>query len=360
MAIQTPRATSASRARTTFAVGRIFNVHALYEWFVALFLRFVTPGCPRGLPKLDDVRAVSRRVTRVLGLNPSALTLQGTNTYLVGTGRERVLIDCGEGRRGYAKNVIEAMRASGCERLKCVLLTHWHPDHVGGLRGLRKALGENVPAYKRIRTSKGEYDAREGMVSPYNVRAYVDIQDGDVIAVPGATLRAIYTPGHTTDHMCFAFEEEGAVFAGDCVLNGSTSDFEDLTMYSSSLTTIKDELESFKRRGVQENGSNRLYPSHGDVIEDGAKKIDAYINHRVSRETILLNTLREHREYGMTAWELTRAVYASLVSFVVLYTSCVKITRQHIEKMINDGVVRERREKGTLWGEVVRYHAVDS
>ena len=188
-----------------------------------------------------------------------------------------------------------------------------------------------------------------------------------MIAVEGATLRAVHTPGHTTDHTCFAFEEEGAVFAGDCVLNGSTTDFEDLTSYARSLKRIKEEFESYKRLGVSENGANRLYPSHGDVVADGAKKVDAYIKHRVSRENVLLNTLREHPTRGMTAWELTRSVYATLVSVIVLYTSCAKITRQHIEKMLDDGVIGERREKsamatltfGFLGGDVVRYYAIE-
>tara|TARA_B100000683_G_scaffold52679_1_gene50348 strand:- start:2543 stop:3616 length:1074 start_codon:yes stop_codon:yes gene_type:complete len=343
----------------------VVNVHALYERLVALFLRYATPGCPRGLPRLPPVARVSRRVTRILGLNPSALTLQGTNTYLVGAGHERALIDCGEGRAGYAENVLRAMREEGCERLKCVLCTHWHPDHVGGLRALRRALGVDVPAYKRIRRDKGEYERVDGERGC--ARTYVDVRDGDVIAVEGATLRAVHTPGHTTDHTCFAFEEEGAVFAGDCVLNGSTTDFEDLTSYARSLKRIKEEFESYKRLGVSENGANRLYPSHGDVVADGAKKVDAYIKHRVSRENVLLNTLREHPTRGMTAWELTRSVYATLVSVIVLYTSCAKITRQHIEKMLDDGVIGERREKsamatltfGLLGGDVVRYYAIE-
>ena len=339
------------------------NAHAWREFLLSLVLRFLTAPCPRGLPALPRVTKLSPRVTRVLGLNPSALTLQGTNTYLVGRGRERALVDCGEGRPGYAELVLAAMREVGCERLKAVVCTHWHPDHVGGLAALRRALGERTPAYKRIRRREGETDEVDGTTS---ARAYVDVQDGDVIEVEGATLRAIYTPGHTTDHTCFALEEEGAIFVGDCVLNGSTTDFEDLTSYSASLLTIKEELESFKRRGVSEGGANRLYPSHGDVIEEGAKKIDAYIKHRVSRENMLLNTLKEHPERGLTSWELTVSVYSALVSALVLYTSCAKITRQHLEKMLHDGVIEESRERGTmstltlgfLGGDVVRYRAV--
>lgn len=345
------------------------NAHAWYEWTASLALKIFVAPCPKGLPRLENVSRLSKRVTRIMGLNPSALTLQGTNTYLVGVGKERVLIDCGEGRRGYAENVVRAMRECGCERLKCVLLTHWHPDHVGGLRALREALGERVPAYKRVRRNHGEWAIDVADVKDTeSIRAYVDVQDGDVIAVTGATLRAIHTPGHTVDHTCFTLEEEGAIFAGDCVLNGSTTDFEDLTAYSRSLIAIKQELEAFERRGIHHGGGkNRLYPSHGDVVEDGCAKVLGYVKHRVSRETILLNTLREHALNGMTAWELTVRVYASMVSFVVLYTSCVKITRQHVNKLLHDGFVKESRTRGVvksltfglIGSDVVRYHPVD-
>ena len=342
----------------------VANAHAWREAAQTLAMRAFVAPCPAGVPELARVETLSPRVTRVLGLNPSALTLRGTNTYLVGTGAERVLIDCGEGRRGYADLLKGAMREAGVTRIAAVLCTHWHPDHVGGLASVRRALGENVPAYKVIRKDKGEHALSERTKG--SVRAYVPIEDDDVIRVEGATLRALRTPGHTTDHACFALEEEGAIFAGDCVLNGSTTDFEDLTAYSTSLARLKDELASFARRGTALGGKNRLYPSHGDVVADGVAKVNGYIAHRVSRENMLLSTLREHVREGLTAWELTRAMYASLVSTLVLYTSCAKITRLHVQKMLDDGVVRESRTAsalarltfGALGGDVVRYHAV--
>ena len=342
----------------------VANAHAWVEAAQALALRALAAPCPAHVPRLAPIVTLSDRVTRILALNPSALTLRGTNTYLVGTGRERALIDCGEGRAGYDTLLLRAMRERGVERIACVVCTHWHPDHVGGLARVRRALGYDVPAYKVIRKNKGEWVASEQTRG--SVRAYVPVEDDDVIRVEGATLRALRTPGHTVDHACFALEEEGAIFAGDCVLNGSTTDFEDLTAYSTSLGRLKDELASFGKRGTTLGGENRLYPSHGDVVVDGAAKVNGYIAHRVSRENMLLNTLREHVREGLTTWELTRAMYASLVSTLVLYTSCAKITRLHLQKMLDDGVVRESHTAsalskltfGALGGDVVRYHAV--
>ena len=82
---------------------------------------------------LPNVERLSARVIRILGLNPGPFTLQGTNTYLVGTGRRRILIDTGEGKDDYPALVREVLQQQDC-KIQHVLLTHWHPDHVGGIR----------------------------------------------------------------------------------------------------------------------------------------------------------------------------------------------------------------------------------
>ena len=106
--------------------------------------------------------------------------------------------------------------------------------------------------------------------------------------------------------MCFVLEEEGAIFAGDCVLNGNTAVFENLAQYSRSLETMRAELEKANASAEADEANattrrddsrprdppvGRLYPSHGDVIRDGSKKLEQYARHRETREAMFLKTL---------------------------------------------------------------------
>lgn len=351
---------------------------------------------PRGLPALHPVARLSPRVVRVLGGNPGAFTLQGTNAYLIGTGPRRWLLDTGEGKPAFVANLRAAMTAEGVTELEGILLTHWHLDHVGGVEHARRLARElsvndkhknEIIAYKRVRRDKGEtaidleclrslpnVDARVALAE--TKRAYAEIHDGDVFdSVPGATLRALFTPGHTEDHVCFFLEEEGAIFAGDCVLNGNTAVFENLAAYSRSLETMRAELERAKEKALSENVEHRtsldarrekkkssppetssdlppvgrLYPSHGDVICDGVRKIEQYVRHRETRDSMFRAALVEDwrsrpERGGVTTRELTRAVYRDTVSPLVLFTACERIAAQHLKKLVEEGrVIREER-----------------
>jgi glyoxylase-like metal-dependent hydrolase (beta-lactamase superfamily II) len=115
----------------------------------------------------------------------------------------------------------------------------------------------------------------------------LDIQDGQVFKVEGATLRAVHTPGHTIDHMCFVLEEEDAIFTGDNVLGHGTSVFEDLGAYMGSLQKMLDQ----GTKGV-------AYPGHGAVVESSGRKINEYILHRKRREDQTLGVLRDSLQKG--------------------------------------------------------------
>jgi len=123
-------------------------------------------------------------------------SIPGTNTYLIGRGADRILIDTGEGRPSW-QAALRSVLATEAATIKQAILTHWHHDHTDGVPDLLE-ICPDVKIYKK--QPKGNE---------------LDIEDGQVFAVEGATLRAFHAPGHTTDHMVFCFEEENAMFTGD-------------------------------------------------------------------------------------------------------------------------------------------------
>ncbi|KAI1165288.1 metallo-beta-lactamase superfamily protein [Nemania serpens] len=212
------------------------------------------------LVHLPEVERLSPACIRILGGNPGKFQLQGTNTYLVGTGPRRLLIDTGEGKPSWQaalERVLEEEKAT----VQSALLTHWHHDHVRGVPQLLQ-LVPDAAVYK--------CDPAAGQLG---------IADGQVFEVDGATLTAVHTPGHTTDHMAFILREEDALFTGDNILGHGTAVFEDLGVYLLTLAKMEKLV------------SGRAYPGHGPVLPDAPAKILEYISHRHQRELQVVETL---------------------------------------------------------------------
>lgn len=242
------------------------------------------------LVPLPEVERLSPVCIRILGGNPSKFALQGTNTYLVGRGPKRLLIDTGQGEPSWIaalKRVLAAEKAT----LGAALVTHWHEDHVGGIRDVldltRAAQGAAAEVFK--------HQPGEGQS---------EIRDGQRFEVEGATLMARHAPGHTVDHMVFVLEEEDAMFTGDNVLGQGTGVFEDLGTY----------IQSLESMGGMFKG--RAYPGHGPVIDDGPGRVREYIEHRRQREEQVTQTLRSvNGQTGRAAWapmELVKVIYADV------------------------------------------------
>ncbi|KAL9127180.1 MAG: hypothetical protein Q9217_003888 [Psora testacea] len=262
------------------------------------------------LPLLPQIEKLSPRVIRILGGNPSKFSLQGTNTYLIGTGSSRLLIDTGEGKPSWPTALSSVLKSEGTT-VSHALLTHWHPDHVGGVLQLwalcpEARIHENEPSE--------------------NIRP---IKDGQVFETEGAKVRAFHCPGHTTNHMAFVLEEEDAMFTGDNVLGHGTAVFEELATYLHSLVQMK---EQFTRRA---------YPGHGAIIEDGPAKINEYIEHRKEREEQVIQTLRDAK--GSTRpMEIVKIVYKDYPQS--LHEPAAIGVQQILQKLEMEGKVSDEGE----------------
>ncbi len=253
-----------------------------------------------------------------LGKNPGAFTGPGTNTYLVGTGRKRVLLDTGDGRDEYLPVLEQALDYAGCEGIQEIVLTHGHPDHIGGAAQVIDRFG-SVPVKKRPWPGNDEH-------FPVEITA---IDDDAVIRTDGATLRAVHTPGHAQDHLCFVLEEENALFSGDNVLGVGTTV---IPIRGGSLVEYMDSLE---RLLTLKPGC--IYPAHGPCIDDGMAKLREYIAHRRDRERQILAALRAGASQVMAIVKDVYAAYPEL-----LHAAAAQSVSSHLLKLEAEGRVRRQ------------------
>src|SRR5262245_900068 len=263
--------------------------------------------------EMPDIDTWSPRVTVVLGQNPGPFTGPGTNTYLVGTGRRPLLLDTGQGVAAYLPLLERALAKRGSPGLEAIVLTHAHPDHVGGVAGIRQMVGA-VPVLKR------PLPGRDPAVE------LTAIDDGAVVATGGATLRAVFTPGHARDHLCFYLEEERALFTGDVVLGAGTTvigEDGDLADYLASL------------RRLQALDPAVIYPAHGPAIRNPAEKLEQYIAHRLLREAQILDALAAGVD---DVPALVARLYSDVPRF--LHFAAAMSVTAHLRKLAAEGRVR--------------------
>jgi glyoxylase-like metal-dependent hydrolase (beta-lactamase superfamily II) len=222
--------------------------------------------------QLPDVDVWSERVTVALGQNPNMFTGPGTNTYLVGTGEKRILLDTGQGVPEYLPILEQALARAGCS-IQEIVLTHGHPDHIGGASDVQGAHG----ALRVSKRPHANFDANHDV----EIEA---IDEGSVIETEGATLRALHTPGHAEDHLCFILEEERSLFSGDNVLGVGT------TVIPAEGGDLLDYMNSLER--LLAEAPTAIYPAHGPMIPDGRAKLREYIAHRNQREEQIIDAMR--------------------------------------------------------------------
>lgn len=299
------------------------------------------------LPILPNFLQLSERVWRVMGLNPGKFTLQGnrkkqvcdiiltydigTNTYLVGTGNRKVLIDCGDGQPEYVPLLIESLQTIHPDAyISDILISHCHKDHWGGLDQI---MSSELNSQQTIHVHKFPLLVESTVhkfleAFPSQVQVH-DLQDNQMFEIDDQVhIRVVHTPGHAKDHCAFYLQEESAVFTADCILGHGSVTFEDLTEYIRSLHRIQDFQPS------------KLFPGHGDVVNNGLEKVQEYLSIRIAKENQILAIMNQDLTKAWTAIELVEEM--NLVSKghnEMLMAVVVRTVGLHLIKLHFDGKV---------------------
>ncbi len=271
--------------------------------------------------KLPDHSRHSPIVASVLGKNPGPFTGPGTNTYLVGRGRRPLILDTGAGVAVYPDLLARGLEEMcGSQELDKIVVTHAHGDHLGGVRQIRPRFGD-------LEVLKMPWPGHDDLAGT----PITPLRDGDQVTADGATLRAVFTPGHAPDHLCYYLEQERAIFTGDVILGAGTTvipdDTGDLGQYMDSL------------RRLLQLDPDLIYPAHGPVIRNAREKIGEYIAHRELREQQVLEVLRGGPHQVMA---IVKKIYTDVPEF--LHNAAASSVRSHLRKLQKEAVVAEEAD----------------
>lgn len=260
------------------------------------------------------------RVARLTAPNPGMMTGPGTNSYLLGAD-ELAVLDPGPAIPGH----IEALLAAAGGRLRWILVTHTHTDHSPAAAELARRTGAELVG---LPPPPGQY--QDATFRPQRV-----LRDGEVLSGPGFELRAVHTPGHASNHLCYFEPGLGWLFTGDHVMAGSTVLIDppdgNMLAYLRSLDRL---------RGME---MNAIAPGHGGIIENPREVIDGIIRHRLARESKVLGALRAHP--ALTSRELVQHVYDDVPPS--RHGIAERSLHAHLEKLAEEGRARCRDGRWT-------------
>jgi glyoxylase-like metal-dependent hydrolase (beta-lactamase superfamily II)/8-oxo-dGTP pyrophosphatase MutT (NUDIX family) len=258
----------------------------------------LTPGVPK---RLDA------HVVRVIAPNPGVMTGPGTNTYLVGSDTLAV-IDPGPAHDAHIEAVLEA----GAGRIRWVLCTHTHPDHSPAAQAIKAATGAAL-----LGRPPPPLPGQDPSFVPDRVLAH-----GDVVQVGGLRIRALHTPGHASNHLCYLLESTRMLFTGDQVMQGSTVV---INPPDGDMRAYLDSLELLLREDLA-----ILAPGHGYLIGEPQREVKRLLAHRLAREQKVLEALVRGR--GLTPEELLTRVYDDVPAR--LHRVALRSLSAHLDKLV--------------------------
>ena len=281
-----------------------------------------------GMDAPGTIERLGPSLRRVLAPNPSPFTYTGTQTYIVGR-REVAVLDPGPGDAAHIEALLAAVRDL---EVMAILCTHNHRDHSPAARALKAATGAPILGCAPLALTEDGAPTDEAFDLDH--RPDRVLVDGEIVEGDGWGLETVATPGHTSNHLCFALAGEGALFSGDHVMGWSTSVVAppdgDMTAYMASLDKLLARAE------------RTYYPTHGPAIGDAHAHVRKLIAHRRERERQVLAKV-EAGEGRIPA------IVADLYQDVDprLYPAAERSVLAHLIDLARRGVVREKEGRWT-------------
>lgn len=245
----------------------------------------------------EKAQQVSPLIRRLVANNPGPFTFRGTGVYIIGRG-DVAIIDPGPDDEAHIEALLAAVEG---ERVTHILVTHRHMDHSPAAHPLAERTGAKVYASMLPPKPSDCDELRLEAGDDHLFQPNIDVHDGDIFSGPGWTIEAVFTPGHTTNHMAFALIEENALFPGDHIMGWSTTVIGppdgDMTDYFNSLEKVRD------------RGFSTLWPTHGPPVHDATSFVQAFIDHRKEREAQIIARLEAGQHYIK---EMVSVIYADV------------------------------------------------
>ena len=268
--------------------------------------------------KITELSPLVRRITAD---NGGVFTGGGTNTYLVGH-QEITVIDPGPASKEHIENIVKVCG----EDIKQILVTHTHNDHSPGAKLLHQRTAAPV---------MGMYALNKEMQDP-TFKANKVLEDGDEIIETEYSLKAIHTPGHASNHLCFLLEKENLIFTGDHIMDGSTVV---IAPPDGNMKEYLNSLEVLKKIDLK-----LIAPGHGNLMENPHSVVDWIVSHRMYREKKVVDAISELSIASLD--ELLNIVYDD-VDKNLLAIAKYSLSA-HLDKLIEDERV-EIKEENYYW-----------
>lgn len=270
-----------------------------------------------------EVSHVAPGIRRVIAENPSPFTLYGTGTYILGQG-EVAVIDPGPADGAHIAKLLEALEG---ETISHILITHTHMDHSPGCRLLQAHTDAKSYAFGPHGAGKLEQGVPVEEGGDMEFEPDELLRDGDVLTGGDWSVECVYTPGHTSNHMCYQLRESKALFTGDHVMGWSTSIISppdgDMGAYIASLDRLLERDDAV------------YWPTHGPCIDAPKPHVQAFIEHRLARERQIIDCIEQgvHRIEDMVPM-----MYTELPEF--MYPAAARSVLASMEHLVGNGALK--------------------